>query len=135
MTKRSRLMSGVRQKGTDIEEFVAKFLFSKGLRYRKNVKGLPGSPDLLFPKYKVAIFVNGCFWHGHDCHYGKLPKSNRKFWESKMDRNRARDAEKIAGLSKLGYKSIVVWACKLKNKDMATVYLDTIANQIVCNHN
>ena len=92
-TKRSDIMSKISSKDTKPEILVRKFLFSKGFRYRINVKTLPGKPDIVLPKYKTIIFVNGCFWHGHNCKKGKLPSSNTDFWKEKISNNKSRDAK------------------------------------------
>lgn len=114
--QRSYNMSQIKGKNTKPEELVRKYLFSCGFRYRKNDKRLPGSPDIVLPKYKTVIFVNGCFWHGHDgCKYFALPKSNTEFWKNKIEANIARDKKTIAELEKLGWNVIVVWECELKN--------------------
>ena len=112
---RSYNMSQIRSTGTKPEEIVCKYLFSKGLRYRKNVKTLPGKPDIVFPKYKTVVFVNGCFWHGHqNCRYFVMPKSNTEYWESKINDNTARDKITYESLSKLGWNVLIVWECELK---------------------
>lgn len=114
---RSYNMSQIKNKNTKPEEIVRKGLFSRGLRYRKNVKKLPGCPDIVLSQYKVVIFVNGCFWHVHEgCKYFKWPQNNRDFWESKLSGNKKRDAENISELEHLGWKVIVVWECELKKK-------------------
>ncbi len=114
--QRSYNMSQIKGKNTKPEELVRKYLFSCGFRYRKNDKRLPGSPDIVLPKYKTVIFVNGCFWHGHDgCKYFAWPKSNTEFWKNKIEANIARDKKTIAELEKLGWNVIVVWECELKN--------------------
>lgn len=115
---RSYNMSCIKGKNTKPEEVVRKFLFSKGFRYRKNDKRLPGTPDIVLPKYKTVIFVNGCFWHGHEgCKYFVWPKSNKEFWENKINTNIARDNEKIKQLEELGWRVIIVWECQIKKKD------------------
>lgn len=112
---RSYNMSCIKGKNTKPEEMVRKFLFSKGFRYRKNDKRLPGSPDIVLPKYKTVIFVNGCFWHGHEgCKYFVWPKSNEEFWKNKIKTNIERDNKKIEQLEELGWKVIIVWECELK---------------------
>lgn len=112
---RSYNMSQIKGKNTKPEELVRKYLFSQGFRYRKNDKRLPGSPDIVLPKYKTVIFINGCFWHGHEgCKYFVWPKSNEEFWKNKIETNIARDKKKIAALEQLGWKAIVVWECQLK---------------------
>ncbi|WP_295089030.1 very short patch repair endonuclease [Ruminococcus sp.] len=106
-------------KNTKPEEIVRKYLFSQGFRYRKNDKRLPGTPDIVLPKYKTVIFVNGCFWHGHEgCRYFVVPKTNTEFWMNKIETNKQRDIRKINEIQALGWKVVVVWECQLKtNKD------------------
>lgn len=112
---RSYNMSCIKGKNTKPEEIVRKYLFSQGFRYRKNDKRLPGTPDIVLPKYKTVIFVNGCFWHGHEgCRYFVVPKTNTEFWVNKIETNRQRDGRKINDLQELGWKVIVVWECQLK---------------------
>ena len=111
-------MSRIRNKNTKPEELVRKYLFSRGLRYRKNVNKLPGCPDIVLPKYKTVIFVNGCFWHVHEgCRYFKWPENNKEFWENKLLGNKKRDTIKIQELIKSGWRVIVVWECELKKKN------------------
>lgn len=112
---RSYNMSRIRSKDTKPEELVRKYLFSKGFRYRKNDVRLPGKPDIVLPKYKVVIFVNGCFWHGHDgCRYFVWPKNNSEFWKKKIVGNMVRDQKNYALLRELGWRVFVVWECELK---------------------
>lgn len=116
--KRSRIMSSVRQKNTALETTVRKVLFANGYRFRVNVRTLPGTPDIVLPKYRTAIFVHGCFWHQHRrCRLSRRPTSNSDYWNPKLDRNVQRDQEKIKSLKKLGWKVIVVWGCELKAKE------------------
>ncbi len=110
-------MSKISSKDTKPEILVRKFLFSKGFRYRINVKTLPGKPDIVLPKYKTIIFVNGCFWHGHDCKKGKLPSSNIDFWKNKILKNKLRDNENQAQLALLSWKVIVIWQCEISKID------------------
>lgn len=114
--KRSILMSRIQSKDTKPEILVRKYLFSKGLRFRKNVKKMPGTPDIVLPKYNTIIFIHGCFWHGHTCRQGRLPTSNMEFWQNKITNNKKRDIQKIELLEKEGWKVIVIWQCELKNK-------------------
>ena len=112
---RSYNMSCIKGKGTKPEEIVRKYLFSRGFRYRKNDKRLPGTPDIVLPKYKTVIFVNGCFWHGHEgCKYFVWPKSNADFWKAKILQNIERDKRDFERLENAGWKVIVVWECQLK---------------------
>lgn len=116
-TKESRSynMSRISGKDTKPEELVRRYLFSKGFRYRKNVRKLPGAPDLVLPKYRTAIFVNGCFWHGHEgCKYFVWPKSNIEFWRKKIETNIFRDQRKEAELRDMGWNVLIVWECELR---------------------
>ena len=115
---RSMNMARIRSINTKPEEIVRKFLFSRGFRYRKNVKKLPGCPDIVLPKYKTVIFVNGCFWHKHDCKRFVWPSSNADYWKAKINRNVERDLINIASLISLGWKVIVVWECELKKPNV-----------------
>lgn len=112
---RSYNMSRIRSTNSKPEDIVRKYLFSKGLRYRKNVKTLPGKPDVVLKKYKTVIFVNGCFWHGHQgCRYFVMPKSNTEYWNKKITGNVERDRNVIVQLEELGWNVITVWECQLK---------------------
>lgn len=110
-------MSRIRSTNSMPEEIVRKYLFSKGFRYRKNVKKLPGCPDIVLPKYKTVIFVNGCFWHKHDCPRFVWPSSNQDYWIPKIQRNIERDRLNAAELQKKGWHIITVWECELKKKN------------------
>lgn len=110
-------MSRIRSKNTKPEILVRKFLFAHGFRYRINVKTLPGTPDIVLKKYKTVIFVNGCFWHGHEgCRYAHLPKSNLEYWETKINRNKERDLQERIQLRRMGWHVIPFWECQLKPK-------------------
>ena len=112
---RSYNMSRIRSINSKPEEMVRKYLFSKGLRYRKNIKTLPGKPDIVLKKYKTVVFVNGFFWHGHEnCRYFVMPKSNTEYWEKKIRRNIERDVSVYKKLSELGWNVIIIWECELK---------------------
>ena len=114
---RSYNMSRVKGKDTKPEEIVRKYLFSQGFRYRKNDKRLPGKPDIVLPKYKTVIFVNGCFWHKHEgCKYFVWPKSNSEFWKEKIESNIVRDKKQYEELKNAGWHVIIVWECELKKK-------------------
>lgn len=129
--KRSEIMSHVTGKETKPEIMVRKYLFARGLRYRKNVKQLPGTPDIVFPKYKTAVFVNGCFWHGHKgCKYSHLPSTNLEYWEKKIADNLERDERKTRALEKLGYRVLIVWQCQLK-PNIKVETLETLYHNIV----
>lgn len=112
---RSYNMSRIKGKGTKPEELVRKYLFSRGFRYRKNDKRLPGSPDIVLPKYRTVIFVNGCFWHKHEgCKYFVWPRDNAEFWKEKIQANVMRDERKQTELIAQGWNVIIVWECELK---------------------
>ncbi len=113
--RRSYIMSSVGSKDTGPELVVRKMLHRLGYRYRLHKRGLPGSPDVVFQRRKKVIFVHGCFWHGHGCKYGQLPKSKREYWGPKIAANRERDAKNMYQLEKLGWKTLVVWQCQLKD--------------------
>jgi DNA mismatch endonuclease vsr len=128
---RSYNMSRIRSKDTKPEELVRKYLFSKGFRYRKNDVRLPGKPDIVLPKYKTVIFVNGCFWHGHQgCRYFVWPKNNAEFWKKKIGDNIQRDDKICSLLKELGWNVIVIWECELK-PSVAEKTLSTLAYNIV----
>ena len=130
--KRSWIMSRVSQKHTEPEILVRKFLFSKGFRYRLNSKNLPGSPDIILPKYKTAIFVHGCFWHGHkNCRLAKRPSSNKKYWYFKIDENIKRDKRKVKQLKKLCWKVLTIWQCQIHKKERAEKRLKYLQEQIL----
>ena len=109
-------MSHIRSKNSKPEELVRKYLFSKGFRYRKNVKTLPGCPDIVLPKYKTVIFVNGCFWHKHDCPRFVWPSTTEEYWRPKIMGNVERDKRNFAELQQLGWTVLTVWECELKKK-------------------
>lgn len=113
--QRSYNMSQIHSKDTKPEELVRKFLFSQGFRYRKNDARLPGKPDIVLPKYKTVIFVNGCFWHKHEgCKYFVWPKNNAEFWRNKIEGNVQRDLRHQLKLQAMGWKVILIWECELK---------------------
>ncbi|URN50011.1 very short patch repair endonuclease [Methanobrevibacter sp. TLL-48-HuF1] len=127
---RSYNMSRIRSKDTKPEILVRSYLFSKGLRFRKNDKRYPGSPDVVLPKYKTIVFVHGCFWHLHEgCKYAAMPKSNVEFWEKKLYGNKERDERNKKELEELGWKVITVWECELK-KDKIEQTLARLYTQI-----
>ena len=131
---RSFNMSQIKGKNTKPEERVRRYLFSHGFRYRKNVSNLPGKPDIVLPKYKTCIFVNGCFWHKHEgCKYFVWPKNNAEFWKKKITGNVERDLRQQNELRLLGWKVVVIWECELKkdrfNETMASVE-DKIRNSV-----
>ena len=118
--KRADIMSKIRSKGTKPEIKLRKALFARGFRYRTNDKRLPGTPDIVLPKYGTVIFVNGCFWHQHDCGAFVWPSSNVEYWRSKIQGNIERDKRNYAELQAKGWKIIVIWECELKKKKIDT---------------
>lgn len=126
---RSMNMSHIRSTDSKPEEVVRKYLFSQGFRYRKNDKRLPGKPDIVLPKYKTVIFVNGCFWHKHDCPRFVWPASNQEYWIPKILRNVERDKENYTTLENKGWRVLVVWECELKKKVRADT-LEKLCNDI-----
>lgn len=131
MSLRSHCMSRIRGKNTKPEILVRKWLHARGFRFRLHNKKLPGCPDIVLPKYGVAIMVNGCFWHGHKgCRYATKSKTNIEFWETKIARNRHRDEVTTAHLEALGWTVITVWECELRGKLESNVRLDKLADEI-----
>lgn len=108
-------MGRVRSKNTAPELAVRKALHAAGFRFRLHRRDLAGRPDIVLPRFRLAIFVHGCFWHGHDCRRGRLPEDNAEFWAKKIDRNKARDAAAHATLSQAGWIVETIWQCELKN--------------------
>ncbi len=129
---RSKNMSHIRSTNSKPEEIVRKYLFSQGFRYRKNVKKLPGCPDIVLPKYHTVIFVNGCFWHKHDCPRFVWPSSNLDYWKPKILRNVERDQINTEKLRSLGWRVITIWECELK-KSLRDARLDALAAEICQN--
>ena len=128
---RSYNMSRIRSKDTKPEIIVRSYLFSRGLRFRKNDRRYPGSPDIVLPKYNTVVFVHGCFWHLHEgCKYAKLPKSNVDYWEPKLCRNNERDKNNQKELEEMGWNVITIWECELK-KDKREQTLENLYNQII----
>lgn len=123
---RSYNMSQIRAKNTKPELLVRKFLFSKGFRFRLNDKKLFGKPDIVLPKYKTVVFVNGCFWHSHkNCRHAVLPKSNQEYWSDKIKKNAERDIISQVNLKENGWMVIVIWECELHPKNIANT-LDSL---------
>ena len=129
--ERSALMAKVKGKNTKPEIYVRKYLFSKGFRYRVNDPRYPGRPDIILPKYRTAIFVHGCFWHGHEsCKYARLPLTNREFWENKIRTNIERDKRNIELLKQEGWKVVVVWQCELRNRRLREERMKRLVEEI-----
>jgi DNA mismatch endonuclease (patch repair protein) len=113
---RSKMMAAVKNKNTAPEINVRKALFAKGMRYKLHNKKLPGNPDLVFAKHKAVIFINGCFWHMHNCRLMQIPQTNQQFWIDKLNKNAYRDEMNLAKLQEIGWRVKVIWLCELKNK-------------------
>ena len=128
--QRKKCMSRVKSKNSKPELLVRQFLFSSGFRFRLHSKDLPGRPDIVLPKYKTVIFINGCFWHGHeDCKYSTLPETNREFWREKIFGNIDRDIANKTKLTELGWNVIEIWQCQLKPKKKEET-LTTLVNKL-----
>lgn len=112
--KRSHIMSSVRTSDTQLEKTVRRELWANGFRSAYTSLGLPGTPDVVLPKYRAVLFVNGCFWHGHDCKKGSLPRSNREFWQTKIAKNRLRDQRATKALRSMGWRCFNLWGCQLQ---------------------
>ncbi|QXG25874.1 very short patch repair endonuclease [Pseudomonas viridiflava] len=130
---RSRMMSGIQGKNTSPELLIRKALHAKGFRFRIHAKHLPGKPDLVLPKYNAAIFVHGCFWHGHGCRFFKVPKTRPEFWIEKIGKNQARDLVQIAALQALGWRVLVIWECAIRSmkKQKTMLLIDLIGEWLV----
>lgn len=110
------MMAGIRGKNTKPEMTIRKGLHRRGFRFLVHDKRLPGKPDLVFPKWRSAIFVNGCFWHGHDCHLFKLPSTRTEFWRDKIAANKRRDQTALVNIEAMGWRALSVWECEIKNR-------------------
>jgi len=129
--QRSQLMAKVHGKDTAIEKKVRSYLYKNGYRFRKHVAGLPGSPDIVLKKYRAAIFIHGCFWHGHTgCRKSRLPTTRQSFWEEKHQANLERDARKISELLNTGWRVAVVWQCSLEKPTTLSVTMSTLEDWI-----
>lgn len=131
--KRSEVMSKIRATNTKPEIIVRKFLFANGLRFRTHQKKLKGSPDIVLKKHNTVVFVHGCFWHGHEssrCKIARMPKTNKKFWETKIVNNQQRDLRNKRELKKLVWKMITVWECDLRSKRKDKI-LQSVVNKIL----
>lgn len=113
---RSRMMSGIRARGTAPERLLRKLLFARGFRYRLHDKRLPGTPDMVFPRHRAVLQIHGCFWHGHGCTLFRWPATRPEFWRQKITANQQRDHRSLAELERLGWRVLVVWECALKGR-------------------
>ena len=126
---RSRMMSGIRGKNTRPEILVRSLLHRRGFWFRINVRDLPGKPDVVLPKYHAVIFINGCFWHGHDCSLFRMPGTREDFWKKKIDGNRTRDRKTLEALAGSGWRTGIVWECALRGKDRDPEKVVTLLEQ------
>ena len=118
---RSRNMAAIKSRNTKPELLIRSGLHRRGFRYLLHKNGLPGKPDLVFPRYKAVVLINGCFWHWHDCHLFRWPGTRQEFWRCKIQRNAANDMQNIERLRQLGWRIAVVWECALKGKTRSPV--------------
>jgi DNA mismatch endonuclease (patch repair protein) len=137
---RSRIMASIKGKDTKPEMVIRRALHAVGFRYRLHVKGLPGTPDLVLPKYNAAIMVNGCFWHGHGCHISNRPKSRSEYWKQKINKNRIRDSQSKNLLNELGWRVATIWECAIIGKEsyskdeiinLLSVWLKDNSNEVI----
>jgi DNA mismatch endonuclease (patch repair protein) len=131
--RRSEIMSRIRAKDTTPEVRVRRLLHKMGYRFRLHRKDLPGKPDIVLPKWRTVIHVHGCFWHGHTCCEGHVPKSNRRYWTPKLKRNARRDSEHAAELRELGWNQIVIWECETGNLQTLERQLRREMGRVRCN--
>ena len=128
--KRSEIMSKISGKETKPEVLVRKFLFSQGFRFRKNDKRYPGKPDIVLPKYKTALLIHGCFWHGHACKAGKLPETRKNFWQKKINDTKIRDKKNQQDLKSLGWRTILIWNCEIKTIEARQLRFNKLLKEI-----
>jgi DNA mismatch endonuclease (patch repair protein) len=129
--KRSLIMAAVHSRNTGPELLIRRFLRSHGVGYRIHDAGLPGKPDIAVPRYKIAIFIHGCFWHGHEqCPRGRLPKSRVKYWKAKIEANKQRDRLVEEGIRGAGWQPLVIWECQLRTQRAASVTLDHLMENL-----
>jgi DNA mismatch endonuclease, patch repair protein len=134
---RSRMMAGIQGKNTKAEITIRNALHRKGFRYRLYVKTLPSKPELVFPKYKAVILINGCFWHGHNCYLFKWPSTNSEFWQEKISGNKERDIKNKIELEKMGWRVLTIWECAFKGKNRLIFQdlIDQISKWLITNQN
>lgn len=129
-TKRSEIMRGIRSTDTRPEMRVRKKLHGLGFRYRLHDRNLPGKPDIVMPRRKAAVQVRGCFWHSHDCSGGRIPKSNTKYWKTKLSKNRSRDERNDAELRRMGWRLFVIWECAVQSDTGLVETVETLRREI-----
>ena len=128
---RSQIMAAVHSRDTGPEMLVRRFLWSRGVRYRVHAVNVPGTPDVTVRRHKLAIFIHGCFWHGHEgCPRGKLPKSRLRYWKPKIDANKRRDTNIAEELNRKGWHHLIVWECQIRTKKGALTALPQLLNEI-----
>lgn len=127
------MMSGIRAKNTKPELIIRKALHAAGFRYRLHVRNLPAKPDLVFPKYAAVVLIHGCFWHGHDCRYFKIPQTRTEFWQEKINTNAQRDRKQLGELRALGWRILVIWECATRKCDasQSAMLIDYISNWLI----
>lgn len=131
--QRSRCMASIKGKDTQPELTVRKFLYAQGLRFRVNNHRLPGSPDIVLPRYRTVIFVDGCFWHGHEgCRHARLPLSNVEYWRHKLTLNKARDYRVDVELRNMGWRVMHMWECEINEESLQLLYQHIIGTPGVC---
>ncbi|MDA0781194.1 MAG: very short patch repair endonuclease [Rickettsiales bacterium] len=128
--KRSKVMSAVKGKDTKPEIMLRKAIFKQGFRYSLHTGSIEGKPDIYLKKYNAVIFFHGCFWHGHNCKAGALPKTRTEFWKKKIESNKCRDLKVINVLKEKGYRVLIIWGCSLKGKGKER--FDTVVNKTIC---
>lgn len=130
--KRSQVMSLIRGQNTKPEVIIRKILYKRGYRYRLNYSKLPGKPDIVFPKYKIVIFIHGCFWHGHEnCKIAHIPKTNTKYWSDKFTKNKERDNNVSLSLINMGWQVLIIWECEITKTNIQNV-INKIEHHILC---
>lgn len=134
-SKRSQIMASISGKDTKPERLVRSRLFKEGFRFRKNVKTLPGKPDIVLPKHKTIVLIHGCFWHGHKCKKATRPTSNIEFWNSKIQSNINRDKRVKMELKKSGWQVITIWDCKLTNRGSLDKTMNKLINKLSAKNN
>jgi len=114
---RSRMMSGIRSTNTKPEIHIRRLLHHQGFRYRLNVRDMPGKPDIVLPRFRAVLFVHGCFWHGHDCQFFRLPSTRSDFWQTKINRNRDNDLKAKKALAAAGWRVAIIWECAIRGRN------------------